>query len=85
MGETDFYKLLGLGRSASADQIKARRKTLKIPQLRLPFSKQRAGYFLAAAMGILVLVYAGRSEPDLPLHGRFGKSSSPTAAGRFFD
>jgi DnaJ-domain-containing protein 1 len=146
MGETDFYKLFGLGRSASADQIRVayrelvkkyhpdlfsapsdkakateklrlineayavlgnperrqrydqefvqkhrarprapasttrskaprarrrqaevRRKTFKMPKLRLRFSKKLAGYSLAAAMVILGLVYAGRSEPRLAL------------------
>ena len=146
MGETDFYKLLGLGRSATADQIKvayrelvkkhhpdlftsagakvkateklrvineayavlgnperrhrydqefvqkqrtrvrtptasvrrktarphrrqaeARRKMLRMPKLRLGFSKKWAGYSLAVAMVILVLVYAGGSEPKLAL------------------
>ena len=144
MGETDFYKLLGLGRSASADQIKVayrelvkkhhpdlfstpgdkakateklrlineayavlgnparrqrydqefvqkqrtrppaaalrrkaprarrrqaevRRKTFKMPKLRLRFSKKWAGYSLTATMVILGLVYAGRSEPRLAL------------------
>lgn len=144
MGETNFYKLLGIGRSASADQIKVayrelvkkhhpdlfaaasekakateklrlineaygvlgnaerrhrydqefvqtqrtrprapaaaarreaprarrrqaevRRKTLKIPKLRLRFSKKWAGYSLAAAAVILLLIYAGRSVPRL--------------------
>ena len=144
MSETDFYKLLGLGRSASADQIKlayrelvkkhhpdlfsdpsdktkataklrlineayavlgnpeqrqrydeefgqkqrtrrrapaaaarrkappprrrqaeARRKTLKIPKLRLRFSRRQAGYSLAVAAAILLLIYAGRSVPRL--------------------
>ena len=144
MGETDFYKLLGVGRSASADQIKVayrelvkkhhpdlfsaasekakateklrlineayavlgnaerrqrydqgfiqqrqrrprapaaaarrktppprprqagmRRKTLKMPKLRLRFSRKWAKYSLTAAAAILLLIYAGRSVPRL--------------------
>ncbi|MGH7796161.1 MAG: J domain-containing protein [Candidatus Binatia bacterium] len=46
-------------------QAELRRKTIKIPKLRLRFAKKWAGYSLAAATVILVLIYAGRSEPRL--------------------
>jgi curved DNA-binding protein CbpA len=42
-----------------------RSKTAKILKGRLYFSKKRAGYALAAAIVVLVLIYAGRSEPRL--------------------
>ena len=46
-------------------QAEPRRKTAKIPKVRLHFSKKWAGYSLAAATGILVLIYAGQSVPRL--------------------
>ena len=42
-----------------------RSKTIKFPKVRLHFSKKWAGYSLAAAALILMLVYAGRSVPRL--------------------
>ena len=47
-------------------QGEARRK-VTIPKVNLNFSKKWAGYSVAAAMVILALVYAGRSEPRLAL------------------
>lgn len=46
-------------------QAEARRRTLKIPKLHLRFSKKWAGYSLAAAAAILLVIYAGRSVPRL--------------------
>lgn len=42
-----------------------RRKTIKMPKALLRFSKKWAGYSLAAAAMILMLVYAARSVPRL--------------------
>jgi len=40
-----------------------RRKPIKIPKLQLHFSKKWAGYSLAAAAVVLMLIYAGQSVP----------------------
>lgn len=48
-------------------QVKARRKSVGLPRLNLNFSKKWAGYSVAAATVILILVYAGRSEPRLAI------------------
>jgi len=42
-----------------------RSRTAKILKTRLYFSKKRIGYVIAGAMVLLVLLYAGRSEPRL--------------------
>jgi hypothetical protein len=46
-------------------QPELRRKTTKMPKLRLHFSRKWAGYSFAAATMIMVLIYAGRTEPRL--------------------
>jgi hypothetical protein len=48
-------------------QVKVRRKPVGLPRLNLKFSKKWAGYSVAAATVILILVYASRSEPRLAL------------------
>lgn len=42
-----------------------RNKTAKLLKWRPYFSKKRAGYAMAAAMVVLIVIYAGRSEPRL--------------------
>jgi len=55
------------GRRASPSRHQAQRRSAgpKIPKVRLHFSRKWAGYSLAAAAMILVVVYAGRSVPRL--------------------
>jgi hypothetical protein len=46
-------------------QAQPTRKPIKIPKVQLHFSKKWAGYSLAAAVVILVLIYASQSVPRL--------------------